>query len=61
MYGSSDQGFYLVVFIHRILWSPTSKESPPTCCLISCEAKGVVYHWNTESSSGTLLPWLHSL
>ena len=33
MYGSSDQGFYLVVFIHRILWSPTSKENPPTCCL----------------------------
>ena len=24
--------------------SPTSKENPPTCCLISCEAKGVVYH-----------------
>ena len=24
--------------------SPTSKENPPTCYLISCEAKGVVYH-----------------
>ena len=24
--------------------SPTSKINPPTCCLISCEAKGVVYH-----------------
>ena len=24
--------------------SPTSKKNPPTCCLISCEAKGVVYH-----------------
>ena len=23
---------------------PTSKENPPTFCLISCEAKGVVYH-----------------
>ena len=23
---------------------PTSKENPPTCCLISCETKGVVYH-----------------
>ena len=22
--------------------SPTSKENPPTCCLISCELKGVV-------------------
>ena len=26
------------------LRSPTSKKNPPTCCLISCEAKGVVYH-----------------
>ena len=24
--------------------SPISKENPPTCCLIICEAKGVVYH-----------------
>ena len=24
--------------------SPTSKKNPPTCCLISCEVKGVVYH-----------------
>ena len=24
--------------------SPTSKRNPPTCCLISCKAKGVVYH-----------------
>ena len=23
---------------------PTSKENPPTFCLISCEAKRVVYH-----------------
>ena len=26
------------------LRSPTSKKNPPTCCLISCEAKGVMYH-----------------
>ena len=26
------------------LRSPTSKKNPPTYCLISCEAKGVVYH-----------------
>ena len=26
------------------LRSLTSKKNPPTCCLISCEAKGVVYH-----------------
>ena len=24
--------------------SPTSKRNPPTCCLISYESKGVVYH-----------------
>ena len=24
--------------------SPTSKINPPTCCLINCEVKGVVYH-----------------
>ena len=24
--------------------SPTLKKTSPTCCLISCEAKGVVYH-----------------
>ena len=24
--------------------SPTSKINPPTCCLINCETKGVVYH-----------------
>ena len=24
--------------------SPTSKKNPSTCCLISCEAKGIVYH-----------------
>ena len=24
--------------------SPTSKRNPPTCCLISCEVKGVAYH-----------------
>ena len=46
MYGSSDQGFCLVVFIHRILWSPTSKENSLTCRLISYEAKEVVYHYN---------------
>ena len=27
--------------------SPTSKINPPTYCLISCEAKGVVYHQNS--------------
>ena len=27
--------------------SPTSKENPPTCWLISCEVKRVVYHYNT--------------
>ena len=26
------------------LKSPTLKKNLPTCCLISCEAKGVVYH-----------------
>ena len=29
--------------------SPTSKKNPPTCCLISCEAKGVVYR---QASNG---------
>ena len=24
---------------------PTSKKNPPTYCLISCEVKGVVYHY----------------
>ena len=24
--------------------SPTSKENPSTCCLISCETKGVMYY-----------------
>ena len=24
--------------------NPTSKRNPTTCCLISCEVKGVVYH-----------------
>ena len=24
--------------------SPTSKKNSPTCCLISCEAKKIVYH-----------------
>ena len=43
MDGSSDQGFLPCSLLHRILWSPTSKENPFTCCLISCEAKGVVY------------------
>ena len=28
--------------------SPTSKENPPICCLISCKAKGVVYHQVSE-------------
>ena len=31
--------------------SPTSKIKPPTCFLISCEAKGVVYH------QASLLVW----
>ena len=43
--------------------SPTSKRKPPTCCLISCEAKGVVYHqvsyleawWYTTASGGVSL------
>ena len=29
--------------------SPTSKKNPPTFCLISCEAKGVVYHRASET------------
>ena len=37
------QGYYL-----HISWdtfcNPMSKTTPPTCCLISCEAEGVVYH-----------------
>ena len=37
---SSDQGFLRCSLLHRILWSPTSKENPSTCCLINCEAKG---------------------
>ena len=43
--------------------SPTSKIKPPTCFLISCEAKRVVYHQasNIWELGGTLLPWLHSL
>ena len=32
------------------LRSPTSKKYPPTCCLISCEAKGVVYHQVSQAS-----------
>ena len=48
--------------------SPTSKKTPPTCCLISCEAKGVVYHqasiyetwWYTTNSFG-LSSLTHSL
>ena len=44
MYGFSNQGLCLVVFLYRILWSLTSKENPPTYCLISCEVKGVVYY-----------------
>ena len=38
-----SQGNYL-----RTSWdifcSPTSQTTPPTCCLISCETEGVVYH-----------------
>ena len=36
-----SQGNYL-----RTPWEtcPTSKTTPPTCCLISCEAEKVVYH-----------------
>ena len=32
------------------LRSPTSKKYPPTCCLISCEAKGVLYHQVSQAS-----------
>ena len=63
---SSDQGFLPCSLLHRILWSLTSKENLPTCCLISCEAKGVVYYqalalllWvprMDESSGQRLLP-----
>ena len=35
--------------------SPTSKRNPPTCCLISCEAKGVVYHQTYKAASGGYL------
>ena len=38
--------------------SPTSKKNPPTCCLISCEAKGVVYieaRWYTTPFASQLI------
>ena len=35
--------------------SPTSKRNPPTCYLISCEAKGVVYH---QATGGATSFWL---
>ena len=43
--------------------SPTSKKNPPTCCLISCEAKRVMYHQASiyERCKGTLLPWCRKL
>ena len=28
----------------KVLGVPHRRETPSTCCLISCEAKGVVYH-----------------
>ena len=28
----------------KVLGVPHKKKTLPTCCLISCEAKGVVYH-----------------
>ena len=36
--------------------SPTSKIKPPTCFLISCEAKGVVYH----QASNILRAWWYT-
>ena len=48
MYGSSDQGFCLIVFytLHSLEFHiEGNPPSPPTCCLISCEVKGVVYHY----------------
>ena len=35
---------------------PASKENPPTCCLISYEAKGVMFHYRLRACNGTLLP-----
>ena len=65
MYGFSNQGLCLVVFLYRILWSLTSKENPPTYCLISCEAKGVVYYQNSEYRSSDqglcLIVFLHRI
>ena len=47
----------------NVLGVPHRRKNPPTCCLISCEAKGVVYHQASYiwKFGGTLLPWLHSL
>ena len=65
MDGSSGQGFLPYSLLHRIIWSPTSKNpppSPPTCCLISCEVKEVVYHQASDMcSSGTHVSWAQSL
>ena len=36
--------------------SLTSKENPPTCCVISCEAKGVVYHQASDLELGSTTP-----
>ena len=44
MDGSSGQGFLPCNLLHRILWSLTSKENPPTYCLISCEASLEVHY-----------------
>ena len=47
---------------HNVLGVPHRRKNPPTCCLISCETKGVVYHQTSiyMKLGGTLLPWLHS-
>ena len=37
--GTSDVLIYSFWLLYSILWNPTSKESPPTFCLINSEAK----------------------
>ena len=47
----------------KVLGVPHQRETPPTCCLISYETKGVVYHqvsyleawWYTTASGGVSL------
>ena len=52
------KNFYLVAFYTASFGVPHRKHSPSTCCLISCEAKKVVYHQVSDLKfSGTLLPW----